>query len=50
MKLLSFRKRNIEEKQTNVDDVLLSAILSQESISCEQALNILAVTRCVISL
>ena len=47
MKLLSFRKRNIEEKQTNVDDVLLSAILSQESISCEQALNIPAIARCV---
>ena len=31
----------------NVDDVLLSAILSQDSINCEQALNIPAVARCV---
>lgn len=47
MKLFNFRKRNIQESTPNVDDVLLSAILSQDSISCEQALNIPAVARCV---
>ena len=44
---LKFRKRNIEEIKTNVDDVLLSAILDKETISCEQALNIPAVAQCV---
>ena len=34
---LKFRKRNIEEIKTNVDDVLLNAILDEETISCEQA-------------
>ena len=47
MGLLKFRKRNIEEIKTNVDDVLLSAILDKETISCEQALNIPAVAQCV---
>ena len=47
MGLFKFRKRNIQESALNVDDVLLSAILSQDSISCEQALNIPAVARCV---
>ena len=44
---LKFRKRNIEEIKPNVDDVLLSAILDKETISCEQALNIPAVAQCV---
>ena len=44
---LKFRKRNIEEIKPNVDDVLLSAILDKETISCEQALNIPAVSQCV---
>ena len=44
---LKFRKRNIEEIKPNVDDVLLSAILDNETISCEQALNIPAVAQCV---
>ena len=47
MKLFNFRKRNIEEPAQTANDVLLSAILSQDSISCEQALNIPAVARCV---
>ena len=47
MKLFNFRKRNIEEPAQTANDVLLSAILSQASISCEQALNIPAVARCV---
>jgi len=41
-----FKKRNTESERS-IDDVLLSAILSQDSISCEQALNIPAVARCV---
>ena len=44
---LKFRKRNMEEIKPNVDDVLLSAILDKETISCEQALNIPAVAQCV---
>ena len=44
---LKFRKRNIEETRTNVDDVLLSAILDKETINCVQALNIPAVAECV---
>ena len=47
MKWPKLRKRSAQEIAPNVDDVLLSAILSQESISCEQALNIPAVARCV---
>ena len=47
MKLFNFRKRNIEEPAQTANDVLLSAILNQDSISCEQALNIPAVARCV---
>ena len=46
MNLFKFKKRNTESEQS-IDDVLLSAILSQDSISCEQALNIPAVARCV---
>lgn len=42
-----FVKKSGEEITPTVDDVLLSAILSQDSISCEQALNIPAVARCV---
>ena len=47
MKWPKLWKRNVQEISPNVDDVLLSAILSQDSISCEQALNIPAVARCV---
>ena len=47
MGLFKFKKRNVQEITSNIDDVLLSAILSQDSISCEQALNIPAVARCV---
>ena len=47
MKWPKLRKRNVQEITPNVDDVLLSAILSQDSISCEQTLNIPAVARCV---
>ena len=47
MKWPKLRKRSAQEIAPNVDDVLLSAILSQESISCEQSLNIPAVARCV---
>lgn len=47
MKWPKLRKRSTQEIAPNVDDILLSAILSQESISCEQALNIPAVARCV---
>ena len=47
MKWPKLRKRSAQEIAPNVDDVLLSAILSQESISSEQALNIPAVARCV---
>ena len=43
---IKFSKKKYRRK-TNVDDVLLSAILSQDSISSEQALNIPAVARCV---
>ena len=46
MNLFKFKKRNTESERS-IDDVLLSAILSQDSISCEQALNIPAVARCV---
>lgn len=46
MNLFKFKKRNTESEQS-IDDVLLSAILSQDSISCEQVLNIPAVARCV---
>ena len=46
MNLFKFKKRNTESER-RIDDVLLSAILSQDSISCEQALNIPAVARCV---
>ncbi|MEI3542306.1 MAG: phage portal protein [Acutalibacteraceae bacterium] len=47
MKWPKLRKRSAQEIAPNVDDVLLSAILSQDSISSEQALNIPAVARCV---
>ena len=47
MGLFKFKKRSIQEITPSVNDVLLSAILSQDSISCEQALNIPAVARCV---
>ena len=47
MKWPKLWKRNVQEISPNVDDVLLSAILSQDSISCEQAQNIPAVARCV---
>jgi len=46
MNLFKVKKRNTESERS-IDDVLLSAILSQDSISCEQALNIPAVARCV---
>ena len=46
MNLFKIIKRNTESERS-IDDVLLSAILSQDSISCEQALNIPAVARCV---
>ena len=46
MNLFKVKKRNTESERSIVD-VLLSAILSQDSISCEQALNIPAVARCV---
>ena len=46
MNLFKFKKRNTESERS-IDDVLLSAILSQDSISCEQVLNIPAVARCV---
>ena len=46
MNLFKFKKRNTESERS-IDDVLLSAILSQDSVSCEQALNIPAVARCV---
>ena len=47
MGLFKFKKRSVQEITPSVNDVLLSAILSQDSISCEQALNIPAVARCV---
>lgn len=47
MGLFKFKKRNVQEITPNVDDFLLSAILSQDSISSEQTLNIPAVARCV---
>ena len=46
MNLFKFKKRNTEFERST-DDVLLSAILSQDSIGCKQALNIPAVARCV---
>ena len=33
------RKRNVQEIPPDVDDVLLSAILSQGSISCERKID-----------
>ena len=47
MGLFKFKKRSVQEITPSVNDVLLSAILSQDSISCEQVLNIPAVARCV---
>ena len=47
MGLFKFKKRSVQEITPSVNDVLLSAILSQDYISCEQALNIPAVARCV---
>ena len=47
MKLFNFQKRNIEEPQQVANDVILSALLSDETITEKQALNIPAVARCV---
>lgn len=47
MKLFNFQKRNIEEPQQVTNDVILSALLSDETITEKQALNIPAVARCV---
>lgn len=47
MKLFNFKKRNIEEPQQAANDVILSALLSDETIAEKQALNIPAVARCV---
>ena len=47
MKLFNFQKRNIEEPQQAANDVILSALLSDETITEKQALNIPAVARCV---
>lgn len=47
LKLFNFRKRNIEEPQQVANDVILSALLSDETITEKQALNIPAVARCV---
>ena len=47
MKLFNFQKRNIEGPQQVANDVILSALLSDETITEKQALNIPAVARCV---
>ena len=47
MKLFNFQKRNMEEPQQAANDVILSALLSDETITEKQALNIPAVARCV---
>ncbi len=47
MKLFNFQKRNIEEPQQAGNDFVLSALLSDETITEKQALNIPAVARCV---
>lgn len=47
MKLFNFQKRNIKEPQQATNDVILSALLSDETITEKQALNIPAVARCV---
>ncbi len=47
MKLFNFQKRNIEEPQQIANDVILSALLSDGTITEKQALNIPAVARCV---
>lgn len=47
MKLFNFQKRNIEEPQQVANDVILSALLSDETVTEKQALNIPAVARCV---
>ncbi len=47
MKLFNFQKRNIEEPQQDANDVILSALLSDETITEKHALNIPAVARCV---
>ncbi len=47
MKLFNFQKRNIEEPQQVANDVILSALLSDETIAEKQVLNIPAVARCV---
>ena len=47
MKLFNFKKRSVEVNQNITDDLILKSILSENSISTSEALNIPAVARCV---
>ena len=47
MKLFNFKKRSVEVNQNITDDLLLKSILSENTIGKAEALNILAVARCV---
>lgn len=47
MKWPKLKKRNVDESPQNADDVILSTLLQNDTITKEQAMNIPAVARCV---